>query len=147
MKLRQLQHYLDLIKWRESERRGYDMCEKYARCRFCNRHTPNPCAVAYLKWKDAKDKGENVSLSAGQFPEPDLPEKFDAESVARAVASYEKPLAKPAAKPAAKSASPSARVSSRAEKKQSVLTLKVSSDGELDESETRLFVLNGENAR
>lgn len=140
MKLRQLQHYLDLIKWRESERRGCDMCEKYARCRYCNRHTPNPCAVAYLKLKEEEKRGNQIALSAGIYPEPELPEKFDPESVARAVAVYEKPKAKPAAKrePLPRASAPAERIP--------VLTLKVTERGEKSAEDTRLFVLSGENS-
>ena len=94
----------------------------------------------YLKLKEEEKRGNQIALSAGIYPEPELPEKFDPESVARAVAVYEKPKAKPAAK-----REPLPRASAPAEKIP-VLTLKVTERGEKSAEDTRLFVLSGENS-
>lgn len=53
MTLKELQEYLDLEKWKDSERNACDMCGRYARCRYCDRGADDPCARAHNRLEAA----------------------------------------------------------------------------------------------
>lgn len=44
------QEELDLIKWVDSETKGYDTCGEYSYCSNCNKNEAYPCAYAYEKY-------------------------------------------------------------------------------------------------
>ena len=45
----QLQQYLDIEKWKDSEQNHADMCGRYRRCRYCRRSEEHPCAKAFSR--------------------------------------------------------------------------------------------------
>lgn len=73
MTLRALQEYLDVVKWKDSEKIRADMCGRYARCR-------------YLQASPVPDR-----IPEWLLPEPPVKEKFGAE-----IASEEEPRELPA---------------------------------------------------
>ncbi len=80
MTLRQLEQYLLTEKWRAGAKNGTDMCGRYARCAYCDRFLPYPCASAYDKYvKNAVQGG--AAAPAWAEPEPPVKEKFGAVRV------------------------------------------------------------------
>lgn len=76
MTLKQLQRYLETEKWRETAKRGTDVCGCYARCAHCNRYDEYPCAEAYLRYTSAPDKEEGDWL----LPEPPVRRVFGTDA-------------------------------------------------------------------
>lgn len=90
MTLKQLQRYLETEKWRETAKRGTDVCGSYARCAHCNRYDEYPCAEAYLRYTSAPDKEEVDWL----LPEPPVRRVFGSDAAESVTAPKE--TAKPA---------------------------------------------------
>ncbi len=74
MNVEQLQEYLDVEKWHESESRGHDMCGRYARCRYCNRFEPYPCAHAHNRLVAMLHSSKPEPIPAWLLPEPPVDE-------------------------------------------------------------------------
>ncbi len=79
MTLDELQKYLDEEKWKESENCGYDMCGRYARCRYCNRFDSYPCAKAHNKLVEVQNSQTPDMIPEWLLPEPPVMEVFGAE--------------------------------------------------------------------
>ncbi len=79
MTFEQLQKYLDEEKWNESSRRGVDMCGRYARCRYCDRFAPHPCASAHNKLLEMRSSPVPDVIPDWLLPEPPVAEKFGTE--------------------------------------------------------------------
>lgn len=77
MTLKQLQRYLETEKWRETAKRGADVCGSYARCAYCNRYDEYPCAEAYRRYFADPSREE----SDFALPEPPVRRTFGTESV------------------------------------------------------------------
>ena len=76
MTLKQLQRYLETEKWRETAKRGYDLCGAYARCAHCNRYDEYPCAEAHNRYLASQDFSAEAE---GLLPEPPIKRVFGAE--------------------------------------------------------------------
>lgn len=76
MTLKQLQRYLETEKWRETAKRGYDLCGAYARCAHCNRYDEYPCAEAHNRYMASQDFSAEAE---GLLPEPPIKRIFGAE--------------------------------------------------------------------
>lgn len=77
MTLKQLQRYLEMEKWRETAKRGADMCGSYARCAYCNRYDEYPCAEAYRRYLAEGAHEENEFT----IPEPPVKRMFGTDTV------------------------------------------------------------------
>ena len=91
MTLKQLQAFLDVAKWKDSERMQTDMCGRYARCRYCTRTESYPCARAHNRLIEVQAQPVPDQIPAWLLPEPPVKEKFGAE-----IASDEEPRELPA---------------------------------------------------
>ncbi len=61
--LARLQEVIDIDKFINSAERGYDLCGQYAPfCANCDKSLQHPCAVAYVKMKQAQ--GMEVKLKS-----------------------------------------------------------------------------------
>ncbi len=61
--LARLQEVIDIDKFVNSAERGYDLCGQYAPfCANCDKSLQHPCAVAYVKMKQAE--GMDVKLKS-----------------------------------------------------------------------------------
>ena len=62
------QNELDLIKWVDSETKGYDTCGEYNYCVNCNKNEAYPCASAYESfynnYKDAYNASKTLTKVA-----------------------------------------------------------------------------------
>lgn len=76
MTLQDLQKYLDVEKWSDSERLGGDMCGRYARCRYCNRYKTYPCAEAHNRFVEVKNSEYSEDIPAWLIPEPPVEAVF-----------------------------------------------------------------------
>lgn len=76
MTLKQLQRYLETEKWRETAKRGADVCGCYARCAYCNRYDEYPCAEAYRRYLSDSAREENEFA----LPEPPVKRVFGTET-------------------------------------------------------------------
>ncbi len=99
MNYAQLQQYLDREKWHESEARGYDMCGRYARCRYCNRYEDYPCAMAHNRLIEVRDSSVPEPIPEWLLPEPPVKEVFGVEMAEKEGKIQEKPVAKQVKKP------------------------------------------------
>ncbi len=72
-----LQKFLDVVKWKDSERNACDMCGRYARCRYCVRTEDYPCAMAHERLVRATSAPVPDHIPAWLIPEPDIPAQFD----------------------------------------------------------------------
>ncbi len=102
MTLQALQEYLDVVKWKESEKINADMCGRYTRCRYCTRTEDYPCARAHNRLVEMQASPVPDCIPEWLLPEPPVKEEFGAE-----IASEEEPLKRSAeqekpAKPAVK---------------------------------------------
>ena len=91
MTLRALQEYLDVVKWKDSEKIRADMCGRYARCRYCMRTEDYPCARAHNRLAEMQASPVPDRIPEWLLPEPPVKEKFGAE-----IASEEEPRELPA---------------------------------------------------
>ena len=91
MTLRALQEYLDVVKWKDSEKIRADMCGRYARCRYCTRTEDYPCARAHNRLAEMQASPVPDRIPEWLLPEPPVKEKFGAE-----IASEEEPRELPA---------------------------------------------------
>lgn len=78
MTFRQLQEYLDAVKWEDSVARSCDMCGRYARCRYCVRTEEYPCAMAHNRLVAATNAPVPDHVPDWLLPEPDVEAKFGA---------------------------------------------------------------------
>ncbi len=76
MTFRQLQEYLDAVKWEDSVARSCDMCGRYARCRYCVRTEEYPCAMAHNRLVAATNAPVPDHVPDWLLPEPDVEAKF-----------------------------------------------------------------------
>lgn len=79
MTLKQLQTFLDVAKWKDSERMQTDMCGRYARCRYCTRTESYPCARAHNRLIEVQAQPVPDQIPAWLLPEPPVKVKFGAE--------------------------------------------------------------------
>lgn len=49
MAITKRQNQLDIAKWLDSEKAGYDTCGSYDYCEKCNKNLENPCDKAFKK--------------------------------------------------------------------------------------------------
>lgn len=78
MTFRQLQEYLDAVKWEDSVARSCDMCGRYARCRYCVRTEEYPCAMAHNRLVAATNAPVPDHVPDWLLSEPDVEAKFGA---------------------------------------------------------------------
>ena len=90
MTFQALQEYLDVVKWKDSEKIRADMCGRYARCRYCNRTEDFPCARAHNRLIEVQSSPVPDHIPDWLLPEPPVKEQFGEE-----VASEDAPDAAP----------------------------------------------------
>ncbi len=79
MTLQALQEYLDVVKWKNSEKIRADMCGRYARCRYCNRTEDYPCARAHNRLVEMQSSPVPDHIPEWLLPEPPVKEQFGEE--------------------------------------------------------------------
>ena len=70
MTFQALQEYLDVVKWKDSEKIRADMCGRYARCRYCNRTEDFPCARAHNRLIEVQSSPVPDHIPDWLLPEP-----------------------------------------------------------------------------
>ena len=73
MTLKALQEYLDVAKWKDSEKFHADMCGRYARCRYCTRTEEYPCARAHNRLAEMQASPVPDRIPEWLLPEPPVP--------------------------------------------------------------------------
>ena len=69
--LMNIQAIIDKDKFASSKMLGRDLCGQYASfCNLCNKFLPNPCAVAFVRMKQAESAGAEVALTANEVKQP-----------------------------------------------------------------------------
>ena len=79
MTFQALQEYLDVVKWKDSEKIRADMCGRYARCRYCNRTEDFPCARAHNRLIEVQSSPVPDHIPDWLLPEPPVKEQFGEE--------------------------------------------------------------------
>lgn len=74
MTLQALQEYLDVVKWKDSEKIHADMCGRYARCRYCTRTEDFPCARAHNRLAEMMASPVQDRIPEWLLPEPEIDE-------------------------------------------------------------------------
>lgn len=68
-----IQAIIDKDKFASSKMLGRDLCGQYASfCDLCNKSLSNPCAVAFVRMKQAEDAGSEVALAANEEKQPKI---------------------------------------------------------------------------
>ena len=78
---RQLQEYLEVEKWKDSEKHCSDMCGRYRRCRYCVRTEEMPCARAYSRLVAMRASPVPDIIPEWLHPDPPVAEVFGTELV------------------------------------------------------------------
>ena len=76
MTLQVLQEYLDVVKWKDSEKIHADMCGRYARCRYCTRTEDFPCARAHNRLAEMMASPVQDRIPEWLLPEPEIDEEL-----------------------------------------------------------------------
>lgn len=79
--VRQLQEYLEVKKWKDSENRRADMCGRYQRCRYCVRTEEMPCAMAYSRLVSMRTSDVPDPIPEWLLPDPPVAEVFGTKLV------------------------------------------------------------------
>ena len=79
--VRQLQEYLEVEKWKDSENRRADMCGRYQRCRYCVRTEEMSCAMAYSRLVSMRTSDVPDPIPEWLLPDPPVAEVFGTELV------------------------------------------------------------------
>lgn len=100
MTLQVLQEYLDVVKWKDSEKIHADMCGRYARCRYCTRTEDFPCARAHNRLAEMMASPVQDRIPEWLLPEPEIDEDLlraqSAEEPAAETPAEEAPAEEPA---------------------------------------------------
>lgn len=78
---RQLQEYLEVEKWKDSEKHCSDMCGRYRRCRYCVRTEEMPCTRAYSRLVAMRASPVPDIIPEWLHPDPPVAEVFGTELV------------------------------------------------------------------
>jgi len=87
--LQQIQQLIDVNKYENSEELGRDLCGGYAPfCELCDKHVKYPCAVAYVKMKQAEGMELEIAatdeeLSVEEENTAETPKKYIRIAIAR----------------------------------------------------------------
>lgn len=79
--VRQLQEYLEVEKWKDSEAHCADMCGRYQRCRYCVRSEEMPCAMAYSRLVSMRASSVPDIIPEWLLPDPPVAEVFGTELI------------------------------------------------------------------
>lgn len=83
--LERIQSVIDIDKFRESYEQGRDLCGEYAPfCALCDKSIETPCAVAYVKMKQAE--GMEVEIAAANVAEEPVVEERPKKRIRIAIA-------------------------------------------------------------
>lgn len=77
----QLQQYLDIEKWKDSEQNHADMCGRYRRCRYCRRSEEHPCAKAFSRLVTMRTQPVPDIIPEWLLPDPPVEQVFGTEIV------------------------------------------------------------------
>ncbi|MDE6356029.1 MAG: hypothetical protein K2N68_00695 [Clostridia bacterium] len=87
--LKEIQQIIDVDKYENSHRLGRDLCGEYAPfCALCEKHVKYPCAVAYVKMKQAEGMELEIAateeeLSVEEENVAETPKKYIRIAIAR----------------------------------------------------------------
>ena len=65
--LKNIQQIIDVDKYLNSMRLWYDLCGTYAPfCKYCDKCGNTPCAVAYVKFKQAENYESEIAITSDE---------------------------------------------------------------------------------